>query len=380
MIKPIRILNIIGRMDRGGIETLIMNIYRNIDRTRIQFDFLAHYNKPSADYNEEIKRLGGMIYEMPQIKTEKSAKYHMILKYRKALKHFFKEHQEYKVIHLHMTNTASIIIPIAKKHGNVKVIIAHSHLTRAKEGFVGFVTNTLQKNIEKNSSDYFACSKDAAHWFFSKKTIDSGKVKILNNGIDTDKFKFDMDVRIKLRKKLELENSFVIGHVGRFYPQKNHEFIIRTFDLLSKVNDKAKLMLIGEGVLRGQYEKMVISLGLKDKVLFMGNRDDVHDLMQAMDVFFMPSLFEGLPLVGIEAQAAGLPCVFSDTITKEVELSEDVTFLKLDQSKEDWVKSLLKHTNFCRSDQQELIRKKGYDIKTISNEMQNYYLGKYNDL
>lgn len=378
-MKPIRILNVIGRMDRGGIETLIMNIYRNIDKKQIQFDFLAHYDKKDADYNEEIKNLGGKIFEMPQIKTTNKANYHMIFRYRKALKEFFIQHQEYEIIHVHMTNTASILIPIAKKYGNTKVVISHSHLTRAKEGLIGIITNYLQRKIEKEATDYFACSLEAAKWFYSDKLISRGKVKIINNGIDSSKFKFSRTIRDEIRREFNLDNKLVIGHVGRFFPQKNHKLIINIFEQLLTKNKESILILIGEGSLMNDIKEIVKTKGISENVLFLGNRSDVHLLMQGMDVFLMPSLFEGLPVVGIEAQASGLPCVFSDTITNEVDIINSSTFVSLNSSIDSWVDAILNFKDFDRKNTENLIIANGYDVKKISCDLQNYYLERLND-
>jgi glycosyltransferase involved in cell wall biosynthesis len=378
-MRPIRILNVVGRMDRGGIETLIMNIYRNIDKEQIHFDFLAHYNKKDADYNEEIKNLGGKIFEMPQIKTTTKANYHMIFKYRKALKKFFVEHQEYQIIHIHMTNTASILIPIAKKYGNVKVVISHSHLTRAKEGLIGIITNYLQRKIEKEATDYFACSLEAAKWFYSENLINKGKVKIVNNGIDSSKFKYSLTIRDEIRNKFNLNDKFVIGHVGRFFPQKNHKFIIDIFEQLLTKNKKSILILIGEGTLMNDIKKYVRTKGISENVLFLGNRSDVHLMMQSMDVFLMPSLFEGLPVVGVEAQASGLPCVFSDSITREVDITNTSSFVSLNSSLSNWVDAVLKYKDFDRKNTENTIIANGYDIKKISSDLQNYYLERLKD-
>lgn len=373
-MKPVRILNVIGRMDRGGIETLVMNIYRNIDRSLIQFDFLAHYNKPEADFNSEIISLGGRIFEMPQIKTTKSARYHMVFKYRKALKEFFISHQEYEVIHLHMTNTAALLIPIAKKYGNVKVIISHSHLTRAREGIIGLITNVLQRRIEKDSTDYFACSKEASKWFYSDKLIKSGAIKIINNAVDSDKFAFSESTRINTRNLLGISDKFVIGHVGRFFPQKNHKYILQIFERLLLARKNAVLLLIGEGVLKDEIINQAKEKGIQDNIYFLGNRDDVNILMQAMDVFLMPSLFEGLPVVGVEAQASGLPCVFSDVITKEVDIIGSSKFISLESSLDTWVNEILKFELYERKNSKETIVAKGYDIKQIAMDLQKFYL------
>lgn len=372
-MEPIRVLHVVGRMDRGGIETLIMNIYRNIDRNKVQFDFLAHYGKVDADYNEEIITLGGKVHEMPKIKSTNRTYYHKIFQYINALNRFFKIHTEYKIIHIHMTNTARILIPISKKYGNIKVIITHSHLSRATNGLKGYLTNILQKNIEKSATDFFACSLKAAEWFYSNELIKSGRVKIINNAVDTEKFDFNYETRTKIRDKYNLIDYLVIGHVGRFYEQKNHKFLIQIFRKLLEQNAMSKLLLIGEGELKSDMEKLCKQYNIDNNVIFLGNRSDVNDLMQAMDVLVMPSLFEGLPVVGIEAQSSGLSCVFSDTITSELKVTDNVSFVSLQASVEAWVEAIIQASKNDRKSNKTELTEKGYDIKNVAKTIQDYY-------
>lgn len=377
-MEPIRVLQVVGRMDRGGIETLIMNLYRNIDRSKIQFDFLTHYGKES-DYNEEIRSLGGKIYEMPAIKTTKKANYHKVFHYIYALNKFFKNHPEFKVVHGHMTNTASIYMPIAKRHG-VTTCIAHSHLTRATKGINGKVTDILQLPLKKIATDYFSCSKMAAEWMFSESIINSGNVKVLNNAIDTSQYDYDIQKRSSYRKEMNLEGKFVVGHVGRFFHQKNHDFLIEIFYEILKKNKEAVLLLIGEGKLKKEMEKKVEYLGIKNNVKFLGLRNDIPNLMQVLDVFVMPSHFEGLPLVGIESQSAGLKCFMSEGITRETDVTGNVEFLPLSMGAERWAAEIVKYAKGYdrRSTKQDIINA-GYDIKATSNWMQNFYLNKHNN-
>lgn len=382
MGEPIRILNVVGRMDRGGIETLIMNIYRNIDRDKVQFDFLAHYGKLDADYNEEIRDLGGRIYEMPVIKTTEKAYYSRIFKYIAALKRFFKEHPEYRIVHGHMTNTASIYMPIAKKYGNVECCIAHSHLAQTQKSagkFTNILTDILRKPLKKHTTDLFACSEAAAAWLFPREDIENGRIRYVHNGVNTDVFCYDLFKRDNAREKLGISHGrTVIGHVGRFYHPKNHEFIIEVFEQYIKIDPNAVLLLVGGGELMPEIQQLVKNKGLENSVIFTGVRSDVADLMQAMDLFLMPSRYEGLPVVGIEAQASGLPCLFSDAVPDEVDITGRCLFLDLNQSASVWadnIVSLLK--KYYESDrtatQQEVINA-GYDIKQVAKDMQEFYL------
>jgi glycosyltransferase involved in cell wall biosynthesis len=375
-MAPIRVLQVVGRMERAGLETLIMNLYRNIDRSKVQFDFLAHYGE-EADYNEEIRSLGGRIYEMPVIKTTTKTYYRKIFQYTKALNSFFKEHDEFKVVHGHMTNTASIYMPIARKNG-VKCCIAHSHLARARQGLTGIVTNLLQLPIEKVSDEYFSCSEKAAEWMFSKKNIKENKVKIIKKAIDSEVYDYNEKNRNFYRKSLSLDKKFVVGHVGRFYYQKNHDFLIDVFNDLVKINPDSVLLLIGEGVLRTKIDEKVKRLNLNDKVMFLGKRTDIAELMQAMDIFVMPSHFEGLPVVGIEAQAAGLQCIMSDKITNETNITNTIEFLPLSGGSEKWAKEIHKFKDgYNRTSSKEKIVKAGYDIKANAEWLQDFYIRKH---
>ena len=383
MSEPIRILNVVGRMDRGGIETLIMNIYRHIDRNKVQFDFLAHYGKDNADYNEEIRVLGGRIYEMPVIKSTEKTYYTKVFEYIKALKDFFRSHPEYHIVHGHMTNTASIYMPIAKKYGRVSCCIAHSHLSSTQKSISplqAIGTNLLRIPLRNVATDYFACSESAARWLFSEKDILNGRVRMVQNGIDSALFDFQLPIRERLRKELDLRDSIVIGHVGRFYHPKNHDFIIDVFKRFHECHTDAMLMLVGEGELRTNIEKKVAKYGLTDNVIFMGMCPNVNELLQTMDLFLMPSHYEGLPVAGIEAQAAGLPVLASDAITREMDVTGNVCYLSLNYDVDRWAETIEKllqgHLRISTRDE---ILKSGYDIQHTADELQEFYIKKHMD-
>lgn len=378
MDEPIRILNIVGEMSPGGIETLIMNIYRNIDRNKVQFDFMQHSPSYEGSFNDEIEQAGGRIYKMPVIKTLDHTYYWKFFDYISALKKFFKEHPEYHVIHGHMTNTAALYMPIAKKYGKVKCCIAHSHLTQARPGLAGKVTNILHKPVPKIATDYFACSEMAAHWIFHEKDINQGKVKVIKNGVDPKRFHYDVDKANKIKKDLGVEGKFVIGNVARFKEEKNHTFQIDIINEIVKQKKDAVLMLVGDGELRPIIEKKVKNLGLENNVKFMGIRSDVPDLMLAMDLFLLPSLYEGLPVVGVEAQAAGLPVVTSTGVTEETDITGNVTFLELGMSASTWAKKIIKiNDSFSRHDMFEYIHNNGYDITETAKWLQQFYINKH---
>lgn len=370
--EPIRILHIVGRMDRGGIETMLMNLYRNIDRDKVQFDFLAHYGREAA-YNDEIRAMGGRIYEMPALKTDEKVYYWKLFQYISALHRFFREHREYKIIHGHMTNTASIYMPIAKKYG-VTCRIAHSHNTHGKAGFLGYVTNLLQKPIYKYATDWFACSKAAANWFYPKKDVAAGKVKVVPNAVDAQKFRYNEAVRRQTREQLGIADKLVIGCVARFRPEKNQIFLLQVLQEVLKTRPNAMLLFVGDGPCEQEVLQKAQELGIGQKVRSLGQRSDVPELMQAMDVFVLPSLWEGLPVVGVEAQASGLRCVVSDGVTTEMNAIDMVEFISLQETLSHWAQAVITAAERPREDTFERIRAAGFDIHTTVPWLQAFYI------
>lgn len=372
--EPIRVLQIVGRMDRGGIENFVMNVYRNIDREKVQFDFLCHYGR-EASFNDEIRAMGGRIYEMPAIRDETHVYYWKVFEYVFALKKFFKEHKEYKVIHGQMTNTAAIYMPIAKKYG-VTTRIAHSHNSHGKVGLLGLVTDILKRPVFKYATDLFACSDTAARYFYPKSYIDAGRVKIVPNAVDAEKFRFKPEIRKKMREQFGVRDKLVIGCVGRFRTEKNQVFLLEVLREALKINKDAVLLFAGDGPLEDNVKAKAQELGLESKTLFLGMRDDVNLVMQAMDVLAMPSLFEGLPVTGIEAQASGLHIVASTGVTEEMNAIGMVEFMSLDESARAWAEKLLSAGNSKRQDTFEMMKKAGYDIETLAPWLQNFYISR----
>ncbi len=373
--EPIRVLQVVGRMDRGGIETMIMNLYRHIDRRRVQFDFLAHYGREAA-YNDEIRALGGRIYEMPALKDDMHVYYWRLFRYIKALHCFFKEHPEYKVIHGHMTNTASIYMPIAKKYG-VSCRIAHSHNTRSKAGHLGFVTDILQRFITRSATDYFACSEAAKHWFYPEKLIREGKVQVLANAVDAQRFRFNEDKRRALREALNLGDSLVIACVARFRPEKNQAFLINVLREMMKVRRDVVFVFAGEGPCENDVKAQAKKNGVEAHTRFLGMRADIPDVLCAADAFVLPSFWEGLPVTVIEAQASGLRCVVSDTLTEEMNVLGMVAYMSVNAPVSEWVHALITAASTPRNDTYEDIVTSGYDIHTTAPWLQEYYLERH---
>lgn len=361
----IRILHIVTYMGRGGLETMIMNYYRNIDRNRVQFDFLVHRDF-EADYDKEIIQLGGRIYRLPPLNP-------LSKEYLSKLDNFFKEHKEYKIVHSHLDCMSAIPLKYAKLNG-VPVRIAHAHSSNQTKDLKYPLKLFYKTKISKYANNLFACSNDAGRWMFGK----SADFTVLNNAIDTEKYLFNNNTAQKVRKELNIKNdSLVIGHVGRFENPKNHIFIIDIFAELLKNNSNSVLLLVGEGSLRKSIEEKVNSLGIKNNVIFAGLRTDVNELLQAMNVFLFPSLFEGFGIVALEAQASGLPCLISDKVPIECKKTDLVYQMNLSDSPNKWAEKVIELSKIKRENTYEEIKKSGFDIKANAENLEEFYLKAY---
>lgn len=375
---PTRILHVLGGTGLGGAESRIMDLYRQMDKTEIQFDFLVHSSaiKRAGDdtsvrkpqfYDEEIRKMGGHIYVLPKFKV------YNYFTYRNAVRAFFARHHEFRVVHGHMTSTASIYLPIAKRAG-VPVTVAHSRNAGVEKGLKGVATRLLRKNLYKIADYCFACSKLAGIDVFGKKWVDAGNVKIIHNAIDAQKFTYQPEKRDRIRKQLQIEDQLVIGHVGRFDAQKNHPYLIEIFAKLCALQDDAVLLLLGEGPGKEKAERQCEQLGIKERVLFLGNQRQPEDYYQAFDFFLLPSLYEGLPGVLVEAQAAGLYCLVSDKVTKEAQVTELVTYLDIEGPAKVWAEEILAHMDYERKNTYRKMVESGFDVKTQAEGYRNFYL------
>jgi glycosyltransferase involved in cell wall biosynthesis len=346
---------------------MLMNYYRKLDRSKIQFDFIVH-RQEEGHYDQEIKSLGGIIYRMPHIRPGS------YLKYFKSLDNFFVNHSYYQVVHAHINENSSFVLRAAKKAG-VSCRITHSHLSDL--GFdIKFPFRLYARlTMKDNPSSYFACSKKAGAWLYGKKLSESGNVIVLNNAVDVSQFTFNSVVRKQIRTELSADGKLIIGHIGRFNEQKNHDFLLDIFKAIHDKNPNAMLVLAGEGHLKCKVEKKIERLGLTDHVKLLGVRKDVSNLLQGMDIFLFPSLFEGLPVVLVEAQAAGLRCVVSNAITTESDVTGRLQFISLRQSADYWANSIL-NTSYEHTDTSEALRRKGYDSSTMAKWLSNYYMDK----
>lgn len=368
MSEPIRIIHcLIGNMNCGGIESFIMNVYRNINRDLVQFDFIIHDSKENY-YEKEIIMLGGKIYRVPY----KSKNF---LSYYKEMTNLIKQHPEYKIMHIHTTYSLSYFDAKLAKDNGVDTIIIHSHNNNAN--FKRKILHYIFKRKFDNISTYrFACSHSAAKWMFKKNTILNNKYYVVNNGIDIEKFFYDERIRNKIRKKYNIENKFVIGNVGRLSYQKNPEFLIDIFFNIYKNKKSSVLLIVGNGELMQKLKNKVKLLGIEDKVLFLGETNDVDLILQAMDVFLLPSRYEGLGMVLVEAQSNGLKCYTSNNVPTEVNLTGLVDFIDLNNSSSKWADIILSKNNNRKIDI-EKIREKGYDIKDVARFLQSFYIQEF---
>lgn len=362
-MTPIRVLQVVTHMERGGLESTLMNYYRHIDRERVQFDFLVHRQERAA-FDDEIESLGGKLYRLPRLVPWSEG-------YLAALNHFFDEHPEYKIVHVHQDCLSSVILRAAAQH-NIPVRIAHSHNANQDKNLKYPIKLWYKRSIPKYTTNLFACGKDAGDWMFG-----GAPYQIINNAIDATAYSFNPKKRIEMRHQLGLADKLIIGHVGRFNPQKNHLFLLDIFAALLKKEPNAVLLLVGGGEDMLKIQAKAHALGIAEHVRFLGVRSDVADLMQAMDVFVFPSLYEGLGIVLIEAQAAGLPCVVSDTIPREAYLTDLVTAERLSSSTETWADNILEKRNFPRTDRRAEIAAHGFDITTEAVKLQEFYINAY---
>ncbi len=355
----IRILQIVSSLNQSsGILQVVLNWHKNIDRTKIQFDYL-YFKTTSVTCEKEIENLGGKCYKLP---------YPSFLKpwiFIKAVKEFFKNHK-YNTIHSHVIHLSFFFYPIAKFYG-VKNIIHHSHTTKWSDKFLNGLRNRiLFFFVRPFITKQLACSDLAGKFLFTKGYT------VINNGIDTDKFKFNQEGRNRIRKDLNIENKFVVSNIGRFAIQKNYTFLIEIFNEVYEQDKNSVLLLVGDGLLKQQIEKQVQDLNLTNNVKFLGVRNDIVNIYQAIDILVMPSFYEGLPVVGVEAQAAGLPCLFADTISKDILICNSKQ-LSLKLSVKQWADEILKYKNFIRKAESETLKNKGFDIKEATRRIENLY-------
>lgn len=365
-LAPIRVLHIVTIMDRCGLETMLMNYYRHIDRSKIQFDFIVHRAKKGA-YDDEIIKMGGKIYRMPPISLKN------IYSYRKKLRSLLISHPEYKIVHSHLDSLSALPLSIAKK-ANVPTRIAHSHTSNFDKNYKVIIRYTTKYFIKFYATDYFGCSKEAVTFMFGSSL---SNYLIMHNAIDVNKFAYNPATRNKVRKDLKIsKDTLAVGHVGRFNYPKNHDFLIDIFSELHKKNNNSVLLLVGEGPLMQSIVNKVHKLGLTDSVKFLGSRPNVNDLMQAMDVFVFPSKYEGLGMALVEAQISGLKCIASNEVMPaEVNITNNIYYVGLVNTSAKWANEIEPQANKISRifNAKNSTKIANFDIEEQSLMMLNFY-------
>lgn len=352
----------------GGVESFVMNYYREMVKDEIQFDFICMYD--SLAYEEEIKSLGGTVFYLPNIKKHP-------IRFRKELMKILKQ-GNYHAVHVNMLSAANVVPLVIAKRAGMKKIIAHSH-NSSSPGILRNILHCLNKpRIARYATDFFACSQVAGKWLFSKKIMESENYHMIHNALHVERFFYQEEIRKSIRQELQIEEKFVIGHVGRFEEQKNHTFLIDVFYEITKECQDAVLLLVGDGELKEQILSKVKAYGIENQVQFLGVRKDLPRIWNAMDVFVFPSLFEGLPLVALEAQAAGVNSVMADTISDEVKITDHVEFLSLESETVFWKEHILSYRKTARDSKQnsrimQQFQKAGYDITSAAKKLEGYY-------
>lgn len=364
--EPIRIAQIVGKWLGGGVESILINYYRHVDRSRVQFDFICDADSTNIPY-DEINSLGGRVFLVPP--------YQKVFSYHRELKKLLVKNN-YKIVHSHI-NTLSVFSLFAAKKANIPIRIAHSHsISNNKEFKRNLIKQILRPFSRTFANKYMCCSEKAGRWQFGDKAYDKGEVYMLKNAIELDRFRYDGAIRTKIRKDLSIESdTVVIGHLGRFVETKNHKFLVDIFSELNKLYSNSKLILAGQGPLETEIRDWVRLRNIENCVVFLGQISNANEIYQALDAFVLPSLYEGFPVVGVEAQTAGLICVFSDEMSSEVKLLDTTTFVSLSEPAGKWAEiilSLLK--NHERKDTCKILEAHGLNIETEAKKLEQLYL------
>lgn len=366
-MEPIRVLHNIASLHFGGAQAFLMNVYNNIDREKVQFDFVVTPEE-KKDLYEQVEQMGGRIFVCPKY----TGKNHFA--YCRWWNDFFAEHPEYHVIHGHVRSTASIYLKIAKKYG--LVTIAHSHSTSNGSGISAIVKNIMQLPIRHTADYLFACSDKAGKWLYGEKATKQPNYRMIPNGVDLKRFAFHEEKRRQMRNQLKItEDTFVVGHIGRITVPKNHQFLVELFAAYHKENPKSKLLLVGDGELFEAVQQQCTQLGIRKAVIMVGSKTNTEDYYQAMDIFVFPSLWEGLPVSVVEAQANGLICLLSDVITRDVDLTDQVKYLALNNQM-GWIDAVARGRRKSRVaiTSENMLNLQPFDAAVVARNLQKFYL------
>lgn len=362
-MEPIRVLQIVTTMERAGLETMIMNYYRRMDREKVQFDFLRHRDGEHA-YDREIREMGGRIFTVPAVNPLNTNGY------LSALDAFFREHSEYRIVHAHLDCLSAIPLWYAKKYG-IQTRISHSHVSKMTFDAKYPVRMFFKAFLPKTATELFACSEDAGKWMFGGNAF-----RIVPNAIDCGAFAYDAEKAARLRRENGLENAFVVGHVGRFDPVKNHAFLLDVFRRICARQPDSMLLLAGTGDTMPGIRSLAARYGVRDRVRFLGSVSNVADVLQMTDAFVFPSLYEGLGISLIEAQAAGLPCYASrGCVPEAANITKTVRYLPLEAGADSWAKQILEDGGRReRPDALRALRESGYEIGAAARRLQDFYM------
>lgn len=364
-----KVLQILSGLNRGGMETFIMNVYRAIDKDEMQFDFLV--SKPGCDYEDEIKKLGASVFYMGSRRKDG------VIGFCRNLDSFFKNHaDEYIAVHYHESTLTSLEpLYYARKYG-IKKRLLHAHsssVSGSKLHYISHYTNKLL--VRLLATNYIGCSQKALDWFYKGTSVMS-KSLMIPNGINVNNYIYNITKRNVIRKQFGIsEECLVLGHIGRFIWLKNHKFLISVFNEIHKVHHNSLLLLIGVGPLVDEIKEYVKSKGLTDSVMFLGLRSDIPDILQALDVVVMPSIYEGMPVSLIEAQASGLPVYGSDTISKDTAITSNMHFVSLKNSQLEWAQIIINGVeSFERSSvSADEVKRNGFDVDGITKKLVEIY-------
>jgi glycosyltransferase involved in cell wall biosynthesis len=377
--ETLRVLQVVDSLGAGGIQAFILNINRNMDLEKVKFDYVVYKNEDEAEfYDKSVKEMGGKIVCLKKNNGIKRIRSFIDL-------YKLQKDKKYKVVHIHGDRAKSFFEAVVFKLCKTPTIIMHSHNDRMSKDKKMYHLHLGMQVIIKHLWRYvvnyeFACSTNAAQWMFSEEDVRDEKAKVINNGIDEKKFIYNEEVREKYREKLNLQDKFVLAHVGRFSYQKNHDFLIDIFNSVNKQYSNSVLLLIGEGELKEKIMEKVKLLNLEDKVIFYGLCDEIHNILQATDIFVFPSHYEGLPVVGIEVQAAGLMAVASDAISNEIKITHYWKSVSLNSPPEEWAKIILKYKDgYNRKDTSEEILNSGFSARAISKKLEDLYINSDNN-
>jgi len=371
----LRVLHILGHLQNAGAEMSIMNYYRHLDNTQVQFDFFLYASKKKHGvdkyfFEDEATQLGANIYHHPV-----HGGFNPITNpgFAKKMFEIFKEDKNIKIVHIHIATprAAAVVAMVARVAGiKVRIVQCHSVVTD-----LPFSTSVFKPLLRRAASHWMACSTEAGRALFGEKAWDKSKrTYLMLNARKLEEFRLDQEKRSAKRRELSIDTKLVAISVARLSLVKNITFLLDVFSHLLRKHSNAVLLIAGEGHIEGELKNKAKELGIENSVNFLGLRSDVPELLFAADVYAMPSIREGLPGAAIEAQAAGLPCLLSDTISKETKVTENVQFLPINQGVDEWAEAIIKLKDFKRRDTYEDVRQAGYEIADAAKKLQEFYL------